>query len=526
MSENQSAVVGGTMWFRWAEVLFLLLLLASAFAARWPFRQAVLIRDEGEYAYVGQQILHGAVPYRDVYNQKTPFVFYLLAAIQQLGGPSLEVLRLTTAIYGAITTLVVYRLARRLLGPLAAVGAALAFSVMTFDQCGIIHSASTEFFMLLWIALAVDLWYRGRSSARPGPFVLAGVAAGLAYQTKQTGLAVLVFFILERCWARWRHPGADRWRFATRDVAFTGLGFAGVLGVVVAFFAAQGALGPYVECTWTNNWQYVGQRFEDPYSVAVLAGAVLTTVSRWDVHLWLWGTAGLIVLARQLPAAAGGTLWLLLLLLVVAALGTGAPFVHYYEPLIVPLALGNGVVADWLGRRLIRPGQQLGIRAALVAGLALPYAWPALHWVNLMQMPAVEREQLNRAFPPFGLAPRVAQYVAERTTPDECFLVIGSEPELYYYAERCACTRLVFTFPLTGPYTYAPRLQQELQRDWQEHHPRYVILVNTALSERDYPVQRFLAPLLAILEADYVQETKFADEGGVVLQIFRRVVAR
>jgi hypothetical protein len=32
--------------------------------------------------------------------------------------------------------------------------AALAFSLMTFDQCGITHSSSTEFFMLLWIVLA------------------------------------------------------------------------------------------------------------------------------------------------------------------------------------------------------------------------------------------------------------------------------------------------------------------------------------------------------------------------------------
>src|SRR5262249_37083673 len=132
----------GSPWTPGAEVLALAMILLVSFVVRWPFRNLVLIRDEGEYAYTGQRILHGAVPYAEVYNQKTPFVFYLMAAIQQFAGPGLTALRVATAVYGMVATVVLYFLARRLFGPGTAVGAALAFVVMTFDQCGVIYSAS------------------------------------------------------------------------------------------------------------------------------------------------------------------------------------------------------------------------------------------------------------------------------------------------------------------------------------------------------------------------------------------------
>jgi len=54
----------------WVELLLLVLILAVSFAVRWPFRHILLIRDEGEYAYTGQQILRGAIPYLDIYTRK------------------------------------------------------------------------------------------------------------------------------------------------------------------------------------------------------------------------------------------------------------------------------------------------------------------------------------------------------------------------------------------------------------------------------------------------------------------------
>jgi hypothetical protein len=125
MEQKPDTDSASTRWPVWAEGLPLVAILGAALAARWPFRHVVLIRDEGEYAYLGQQILRGAIPYQDAYNQKTPFVFYFMAAIQAVAGPGLPALRLATVGYGWITTVLLCLMTRRLLGPGAATGAAL-----------------------------------------------------------------------------------------------------------------------------------------------------------------------------------------------------------------------------------------------------------------------------------------------------------------------------------------------------------------------------------------------------------------
>jgi 4-amino-4-deoxy-L-arabinose transferase-like glycosyltransferase len=244
----------------WRDLLVLTAILALSFALRWPFRDVSLIRDEGEYAYTGQRILKGAVPYVDVYNQKTPFTFYWMALIQWVAGPGLPALRLSTTLYGLVTAALLYVLARQLFGSFAGLIAALAFSVMTFDQCGITHSASTEFFMLFWMVLALYFWYRGRQEQKGWLLFLAGAAAGIAYQTKQSGLALVIFFPLEliASWIRSRRLSRGLRLF--RHGLFVFLGFTAIFGLTLGYFAANGALHEYIECTLIRNWQYVGRR--------------------------------------------------------------------------------------------------------------------------------------------------------------------------------------------------------------------------------------------------------------------------
>ncbi|MFQ5418228.1 MAG: glycosyltransferase family 39 protein [Myxococcota bacterium] len=299
---------------RVAEWLPLAIILLLSFAIRLPFRDAVLIRDEGELALLGQRILQGALPYADVYNQKTPFSFYFLAAVQAVAGEGLAALRTATVVYGLATTAVVYAIARRIGGIAAAAFSALAFSAMTFNQSGTVHQASTEIFLLLWVAAAVALWTPGAGRS-PARLLLAGAAAGMAYQSKQSGLAVLAFLAAERGW-RWLRneratPGAGR--AALADVGLAAAGFTLVFAVVTGAFAAAGGLDAYLACTWTNNWAYVGNRWSEPGRLAHLARAAFGDIAGADLGLWILGATGLVGLGRGASRRPGSGLWLLLL---------------------------------------------------------------------------------------------------------------------------------------------------------------------------------------------------------------------
>src|SRR5260370_35436503 len=42
--------------------------------------------DEGAFLAIAQEILHGRVPYRDAFDQKSPAIYYLVASVLAMGG--------------------------------------------------------------------------------------------------------------------------------------------------------------------------------------------------------------------------------------------------------------------------------------------------------------------------------------------------------------------------------------------------------------------------------------------------------
>lgn len=521
------------MWHsRRGEAFALAAIIIVFFVVRWPFRELVLIRDEGEYAHLGQRILQGDIPYRDVYNQKTPVVFYFFAAVQKLAGDGLAGLRIATTLVGMATASTLFILARRIFGTVGALATVVAFMAMTFDQCGVVHPSSTEFFMLLWLAAGAWLWLGAlrQDSASDGlaPWraLLAGVAAGLAYQTKQTGLTLIVFFALERVWRAWFARDASssnrarRAAVAAKDVTFALAGFVLVLGAFLAYFARNGALDAYIDCTWWNNFAYVGRRHEGLAGLFALARNTLTSVTRWDIGLWLCGGAALAwgALRRDRTPASG--LWILLALTAGASCVAGRSYVHYWEPLIVPLALGNGLAVELVvGRARAASG---ATHVLLAAALLVPFIGPVWNGLEYARMDGAERSGLiaGKAWnQPFAASRGIADYIAQRTRPDEPFLILGSEPQIHYYADRPSSSRMVITYPMVAPYPYSAALRREFLDAFEAAPPRYVLYVRSIFSLTEWPqeLQSFVTPIEQILQRKYTIETGWPMAGGPAL---------
>ena len=63
----------------------LFLALACVFVmARLPSLVQPMGADQGLYAYVGERILAGELPYRDAWDQKPPAIHYTYAALRAL----------------------------------------------------------------------------------------------------------------------------------------------------------------------------------------------------------------------------------------------------------------------------------------------------------------------------------------------------------------------------------------------------------------------------------------------------------
>src|ERR1039458_6009455 len=98
---------------------------------RVRLREMPLERDEGEYAYVGQLMLHGVPPYREAYAMKLPGTYAAYALIMAVFGQSAAGIHLGLALVNAASIILMFLLGRRLLGEASGVTAAVAFALLS-----------------------------------------------------------------------------------------------------------------------------------------------------------------------------------------------------------------------------------------------------------------------------------------------------------------------------------------------------------------------------------------------------------
>src|SRR6266545_3425177 len=119
--------------------------------------------DQGLYAYVGQRILAGEMPYRDAWDQKPPAIHYTYALMYALW-PHESIVPATDLIVAGLTAWLIYMLGRRLGGPGAGMLAAVLFLLYTNPALtrlgGVRIRAQCEVFIALFATLALTIVHR------------------------------------------------------------------------------------------------------------------------------------------------------------------------------------------------------------------------------------------------------------------------------------------------------------------------------------------------------------------------------
>jgi hypothetical protein len=61
-------------------------------------------------------------------------------------------------------------------------------------------------------------------------------------------------------------------------------------------------------------------------------------------------------------------------------------------------------------------------------------------------------------------------------------VVLGSEPEIYFYAHRRAATGHIYTYPLMEEHPFALKMQEDMIAQIERAHPAYVVYVDDPFS--------------------------------------------
>jgi hypothetical protein len=76
----------------------------------------------------------------------------------------------------------------------------------------------------------------------------------------------------------------------------------------------------------------------------------------------------------------------------------------------------------------------------------------------------------------------IADYIAERSEPEDSVFVVGSEPQIPFLAERRSATRYILFYPLTGSYPDVLERQREVMAEVSVRRPLYVVWTDVPTS--------------------------------------------
>jgi len=83
---------------------------------------------------------------------------------------------------------------------------------------------------------------------------------------------------------------------------------------------------------------------------------------------------------------------------------------------------------------------------------------------------------------PFPEAIPIANYIRQRSPDSASIAVLGSEPEIYFYAHRHSATGYIYTYGLMEEQKYALGMQQEMIREIEAARPEFLVWVNVRAS--------------------------------------------
>jgi len=122
------------------KALVLLTYTVLALALRgFTFGSPTIQIDEQFYLLVGDRMLHGALPFVDIWDRKPIGLFLIFAAIRMLGGEGIVQYQLVAMLSVVATSLVIWRTARMIASPLGALCAGVAYQLFLSVVSGFVR---------------------------------------------------------------------------------------------------------------------------------------------------------------------------------------------------------------------------------------------------------------------------------------------------------------------------------------------------------------------------------------------------
>ncbi len=423
--------------------------------------------DEGYFAFMGNSILHGSIPYIDYADNKPPGIWYLMSLGFLVFGKSIYVAREITYVANALSAFILFLIGRKLWNEKVGMISALLFlvGILIPDFEG--YYALTEPFLTLFSLLGFLFFIKGR---RQTSYLLAGGAAiGIATLFKQTGLLLLIAIIIFYLGNFWIpvNRNKDYLAASARSILLLLCGFFIPVLAVVAYFWSVHALGPLADYMILGLKGY-GTQFD----LSTLKEEFLSFSIIWALSAVSLLTIGYKFIKKSSDWETLVSIWLLLTLSPLISRQYGHYFIQVLPPacLLASLQMVNIMRRPSVQNK--NTSRQHGTAHFFVIACIVILALITVVFSSYSYIASNTNLTLQSQI-------QTADYIRAHTVESDRILVYPYQPSIYFLSDRDPCVKvLILERPVVDE-----NMELELLRQISEGNPKYVVMETDAEGE-------------------------------------------
>lgn len=455
----------------WMGVLLVIILVGFV---RYRLLDMPLERDEGEYAYAGQMLLQGIPPYSQAWNMKLPGTYFAYACGMLAFGQTIAGVHATLMAVNSLTIIFVFLLGRKLFGPLAGVFACACFGILSVSPAVMGMAGHANHFVIFFAVPATYLLCKAMESGELRTLFLSGLLYGMGFLMKQQGICFCVFAIPMVLWSAVQSGGLFSFTCIRRLFAI-GIGMLVPFGLACLYFKYAGVFDKF--WFWTATYAHSYATEVTPQEG--LAKFLGYFDKKWPIYIGFLGFIGIALPAIAWNRAYRPQIIFAMMFALFSLLATAIDFnfrEHYFILLLPALAVLFGLGAVALFESGGPPVKVVSVLGCLgIVGFCVYMQRPFF-----FQLPAGTISQIiYSGDTPFTEVPAVGDYIRDHSKTKDTVAVVGSEPEIYFYAERHSATGFMYTYPMMETQPYASQMQHDMIKEIEMDKPTFLVFVNS-----------------------------------------------
>ena len=533
---------GDKIFLRYWDTLSLFVILLIITKLRFPFLEIPLERDEGAYAYMAQLLLEGVPPYTQAYSLYFPGVFIIYALTFLILGQTIFAIHFCLLVATLITIVIIFLIGKKLFDPLTGIISGATFGLLGLNPYAQGLFSHGEPFTMLFICSGVYLLLLSIDSEKKILFLWSGLFFGLGLLIKQNVFVFIGLPIVYLCWSLLKKPRLKR-KFYLDAIFYFTFGYFIPLAVFFIFCLITGSLEQMFFWTFIMPTEMT-----PPISIsrAVYQFKILTLPIIKSSPLF-FGVAAIGLLSPLWDKSSRLAVLFIVIFLVFSFFTMSLVFyfrAHYFLCLFPATALLTGVgfysmnnLIKKISLRRINP-----IITTVFVFIFFSYSIFDQRKFFFQTKP----ETVSRIIygnNPFPESLVIADYIKEHSSPSDKIAILGSEPQILFYADRISASKHIFMYYLMGNHLHALSMQKEAMADIELTKPPIlinVVIPTSWLFQKDSKSMLFhwldgfvlknyklagVVEIQGLNTTNYywgVDTTKFVPKGENFIQIYQR----